>query len=76
MLLTLSALALMASATLDGTRNLGRYIRLTLNGGAASFYKLENPNDNVTQPFSGVNFGIFDPFLGQSFTLTSRSSRR
>ncbi len=63
-------LVLMASSAFAATGVFGGYIVLSLNGGASAFYKLENPADGVTPPFSGVNFGIFNPSLGQTFTLT------
>ena len=41
LLLTFSALALMASAALAGTGLFGGYIVLTLNGGGANIYNLD-----------------------------------
>lgn len=63
-------LVLLASSAFAATGVFGGYIVLSLNGGASTFYKLENPNDNITPPFSNVNFGIFNPSLGQTFVLT------
>ena len=63
-------LVLLANSAFAATGVFGGYIVLSLNGGASAFYKLENPADPVTPPFSNVNFGIFNPLLGQSFLLT------
>jgi hypothetical protein len=68
-LLPFIALVLLAASAFGGTGIFGGYIVLSLNGGASAFYKLENPADPVTPPFSNVNFGIFDPSLGQSLVL-------
>ena len=63
------ALTLLGSSAFAGTGIFGGYIVLSLNGGTSTFYKLENPADSVTPPFSNVNFGLFNPLLGQTFVL-------
>ncbi len=55
------ALTLLGSSAFAGTGIFGGYIVLSLNGGTSTFYKLENPADGVTPPFSNVNFGLFNP---------------
>ena len=68
--LLLLAIAAGTTGAMADSGIFGGYITLNLNGAGSAFYKLENPADNSTPPFSGVNFGIFNPALGQSFLLT------
>ncbi len=63
------AISLLSSSAFAATGVFGGYIVLSLNGGASTYYKLENPADGVTPPFSNVNFGLFNPSLGQTFVL-------
>jgi hypothetical protein len=59
---------LLSGSAFAATGVFGGYIDLSING-TAQFYKLENPDDNTTPPFGNVNFGLFDPSLGQTFVL-------
>lgn len=63
-------LVLLASPAFAANGVFGGYIVLDLNGAGSNFYKIENGDDRVTPPFSGVNFGLFDPSVGQTFVLT------
>ena len=45
------------------------YVVLSINGGASSYYTEHNAPDGFNPTFSGTNFGVFNPGLGQSLVL-------
>ncbi len=60
-ILLVLSLGFLSSSAFADTGVFGGYIVLNVNGGGSTFYKLENPADVITPPFSSVNFGLFDP---------------
>jgi hypothetical protein len=61
------AAAFVAGSAQATTGIFGGYIVLNINGTGDTFYKLENPGDNVNPTFNGTSLGTFNPSVNSLF---------